>query len=170
MATTTYCTRTDIDAILSIHAVDRMIDDDGDGAIEAGESALVTTMIERAAGRINSRVEMRYTLSDLSSNDWIKFVNASIAAQMIARRRGNGVPPSLQEEVDEFLGDLDEILAGRMKIPEQNESLDYLPSVSVYDVRRGCQPSIRVDTRLSTGTDPHATIQRFKAYRRRFCG
>ena len=169
MATTTYCVRADIDAVLSVHAVDRAIDDDMDGAIEAGETALVTTMIERAASRMNSRIEMRYTLSKLSGNDWVKFVNASIAAQMLTRRRGNGVPPSLQEEVDEFLSDIDEIRAGRMKIPEQNASLDYLPAVSNYDVQRGGRgPAVRVDTRTSTGGEPDDSLKRFRAFRRRF--
>lgn len=171
MATTTYCVRADIDAVLSVHGVDRMLDDDMDGAIEAGETALVTTMIERAASRMNSRIEMRYTLSDLSANDWMKFVNASIAAQMLTRRRGNGVPPSLQEEVDDFLSDIEDIRAGRMKIPEQNASLDYLPSVSNYEVRRGsCLPAVRVETRTSTAGEPNESLKRFRAFRRRFCG
>ena len=169
MATTTYCERTDIDAILSIHGVDQSVDDDHDGNVEAFELAYITTIIERAASRMNSRLENRYTLSDLSSNDWVKFVNASIAAMMLTRRRGNSVPPSLQEEVDEFLADLDEIMAGRQKIPEQAASLDYLPAVSNYDVQRGHFPAVRVDTRLSTGSEPNSTLKRFRAFRRRFC-
>ena len=90
MATTTYCVRADIETIYSAHGVNMAADDDMDGIVLAAEEVYVTRAIVRAAGKINSRVQKRYTLSDLSSNDWIRDVNATLAAQILARRRGNG--------------------------------------------------------------------------------
>ena len=166
MATTTYCDRSDIDDVLSEHAVDRMIDDDHDGVVEATELARVTTAIEKAAGRINATVQKRYTLSDLSGNDWLKFVNATLAALTLMRRRGNGVPPSLQEEADEYLEDLNDIKAGRQDIPEQNESFDFAPAVSNYRASRADGiAKVRVNTQISTGDDPHPSRKRFPARR-----
>ncbi len=170
MATTTYCLRADVESVLSAHAVDRMVDDDMDGAVEADEEAHVTTAIARAASRNNSRVQKRYKLADLSGNDWMTFVNASIAAQTLSRRRGNGVPPSLQEEVDEYLSDLDDIRADRIDIPEQASSFDYAPAVSNFEVQRGFGLApVRVSTQLSTGADPDSSLRRYIAFQRRHC-
>lgn len=166
MATTSYCLRADVEAVLSIHGVNRSVDDDFDGEVEAFEELYVTNSIERAASRINARIQKRYTLSALSSNDWMTFTNATMAAQLLMRRRGNGVPPSIDTEVDELLSDLDEIKAGTLDIPEQRESLEYTPTVSNYTVQRGqVIPAVRVNTRTSTGGDPNSTLKRFNAIR-----
>ena len=170
MATTTYCLRADVEAVLSVHGVNRMADDDMDGVVEAVEEAYVTTAIERAASRINSRITKRYKLSDLSSNDWMRFVNASVAAQLLARRRGNSVPPSLQEEVDEYFADLTDIQAGRLDLPEQAASFDFAPTVSNFEVRRGCGAvPVRVSIETSTGDDTASSLKRFLAFRGRRC-
>jgi hypothetical protein len=164
MATTTYCVRADIESIYSAHGVDMAVDDDQDGIVLAAEETFVDRAIVRAAGKINSRVQKRYTLSELSNNDWMRDVNATIAAQILARRRGNGSPPSLDAEVDSYMEDLDDIRGDRLDIPEQNASLDYTPVVSNYVMQRGqVTMKPRVDTGTSTGDTPHSTRKRFPA-------
>lgn len=166
MATTTYCVRADIEAIISAHAIDMAVDDDQDGRVRTAEEAFVTRAIVRAAGIINARIQKRYTLSDLSSNDWVRDANAVIAAQLTMRRRGNGSPPSLDQEVDLYMEDLESILADRLDIPEQNASLDYTMTVSNFVPQRGQGiAKIRVDRQESTGDDPHSTRKRFIAGR-----
>lgn len=167
MSTTTYCLRADVEDIISAAGVAMAVDDNRDGVNTPAEDARVTRAIEMAASNMNSRIGRRYKLSDLSSNDWVKFCNATLAAEMVMRRRGNGPPPSVVDAADQYRDDLNDILADRLSIPEQAESFDFSMTATNYIPQRGqrVQP-IRVDKRISTGDDPDDSLKRFSSTRR----
>src|SRR3954471_11473378 len=102
MTTQFYCTRADIEAIWPPADVVASVDDDGSGTLSATESGYITRAIERAANYINSRLGLRYSLSDLAANTWCRDANAAIAAYWLSTRRG-AAPAQLQEQYDGYL-------------------------------------------------------------------
>lgn len=164
MATTTYCLRVDVENIISSAGLNMSADDNRDGIVSAAEELHVTRAIEMSASNMNARLGRRYKLSDLSDNDWVKFCNATLAAEMVMRRRGNGPPPSVVDAADQFRDDLNDIVAGRLSVPEQSESFDFSMAVSNYITRRAQRDQkVRVDTAISTGDAPNSTLKRFPA-------
>lgn len=157
MATTTYCNRADVDAILSTVGVTAFADDDEDGSLDATELGYVTRAIERAANRMNAFLEMRYELSDLSGNDWCRDANAALAAFLLGGRRNNPVSPVLSTENTQFLDDLKEIRDNNMTVPGAFDSNDALPSVTNFRPERSRgQAPVRVIREESTRSDPPA--------------
>src|SRR5438093_13174295 len=120
--TQTYCTRSDIEAIWPPASLVASVDDDGNGTLSATEESYITRAIERAANFINSRLEMRYRLTDLATSTWCRDANAAIAAYWLATRRGAAAPAQLQQQYDAYVAALAEIAAGRLKVPQQAES------------------------------------------------
>lgn len=162
MATTTYCLKADVEDIISAAGVSMAVDDNRDGINTAAEEARVTRAIAMAASNMNARLVRRYKLSDLSSNDWVKFCNATLASEMVMRRRGNGPPPSVVDAADQYREDLQAIMEDRLDVPEQSESFDFSMSVTNFSVQRAKrEQKVRVDKRTSTGDDPDSTLKRF---------
>jgi phage gp36-like protein len=133
--TQTYCVQADIEAIWPPADLLASVDDDASGTLSATEESYITRAIERSANFINARLEMRYRLSDLATNTWCRDANAAIAAYWLATRRGVAAPAQLQQQYDAYVALLDEIAAGRMKVPEQQESFGGTPGVTNFEVR-----------------------------------
>lgn len=129
---TTYCTKADIEAIWPPADLLASVDDDASGTLSATEEGYITRAIERAAGLINSRLAVRYELADLGASDWCRDANAAIAAFFLANRRGTAVPAHLQQQYDAYLATLEEIAAGRLRVPDVGESHDHRPSVTNF--------------------------------------
>ena len=160
---TTYCVRADVDFVMSNHGVNAAIDDNIDGAVSpTTETGFITDAIEIAADDMNAKIEQRYKLSELSSNTWCKWANSRLAAAALMTRRGNPLPPSLADQVQQVEDMLDGILAGNRKIPNQNDSFDTLPAVSNYLPQRAASRTspIKVDTQTSTREAPPTPIKR----------
>jgi phage gp36-like protein len=158
---TTYCTQSDVEAILSAAGVTAFADDDEDGSLDGTETGYITRAIERAAARMNAVLEIRYKLADLTSNAWCQFANADVAAYLLTSRRGNSPPTQIADAYQEVIDLLDKIKANRGKVPEQGESFDFLPSVSNYQPVRGVRNMpVRVDPNESTGDAPATGIKR----------
>jgi phage gp36-like protein len=143
--TQTYCTKTDIEAIWPPADLLASVDDDTSGTLSATEEGYITRAIERAAGIINARLEMRYRLSDLSDNAWCRDANAAIAAYLLSTRRGEAAPAHLQQQYDAYVAAVNAIAAGWLKVPQQPESFDHAPGVTNF--------AIHLD-------QPHAKAQR----------
>lgn len=157
----TYCTQSEVEDILSTAGATAFADDDEGGTLSAGETAYITAMIERAAVRMNAYLTSRYTLSELASNAWCKWCNATLAAYYLVMRRGNPAIESVAVEVGELMDMLTDIKAGRMQVPEQSESFDFLPTVTNFDTkRRKTVMPVRVRTDESTGDTPHSSRKR----------
>ena len=128
----TYCTKTDIEAIWPPASLLASVDDDTSGTLSPTEDGYITRAIERAANLINSRLAMRYKLADLAANTWCRDANAAIAAYWLSTRRTGPAPAHLQQQYDAYLGVLDRIVTGHLRVPEATESFDGGPSVSNY--------------------------------------
>jgi phage gp36-like protein len=134
MSTQTYCTKSDLEAIWPPASVTASVDDDGSGTLSPTESSYIDRAIERAANFINARLEMRYRISDLAANTWCRDANAAIAAFWLSTRRGDAAPPQLQQQYDAYLVALTEIAAGRLKVPQQIDSIDTSPGLTNFAI------------------------------------
>lgn len=162
MATTTYCVQSDVEAVLSEFGLSARVDDDRDDTIGTTEALIVTAMIRQAAGRMNSRLQKRYKLSDLVDNDWCKDTNAWIAARNFTLRRGGAPPTGLETMVQELFSELDSIRDNDADVPDISESFEAIPTVSNFTVepfRRHAK--VRVIERISTGEKPAGNRKRF---------
>jgi hypothetical protein len=135
MTTQTYCTQSDIEAIWPPADVLASVDDDASGTLSATEQGYITRAIERAANYLNSRLELRYRLTDLANNTWCRDANVAIAAYWLSTRRGAAAPAQLQEQFDAYVAQLAAIAAGTAKVPQQAESFDCSPGVSNFAIR-----------------------------------
>ena len=63
---TTYCTKSDLEAIWPPAELLASVDDDTSGTLSATEEGYITRAIERAANHINSRLAVRYEPADLA--------------------------------------------------------------------------------------------------------
>lgn len=160
MATTTYCTQSDVEAILSSTGVLLRGDDDEDGVIETG---IVTNVLERASLWVNQYCRPRgYSVTDLAANDWVKYATAAKAAQLICRRRGNPVPSAIEVEVGELTDWLKNVHAGNAEIPDLAFSEHSSPALSNLLISGLFRSSkIRVQRITSTGGDSKATPRFF---------
>jgi len=135
MTTQTYCTKADIEAIWPPANLLASVDDDTSGTLSATEDGYITRAIERAANAINSRLEMRYQIADIAGNAWCRDANTAIAAYWLSTRRGAAAPAHLQQQYDAYIAALDEIAAGKLKIPQAIESFDVTPGVTNFEIR-----------------------------------
>lgn len=131
---TTYCTQSDLEAIWPPADLIASVDDDTSGTLSPTEEGYITRAIERAANHINSRLAVRYELADLAASTWCRDANAAIAAYWLANRRGAAVPPYLTQFYEAYMETLDEIAAGRLRVPDVGESHDNAPSVTNFAI------------------------------------
>lgn len=144
---TTYCTKADIEAIWPPASLLASVDDDVSGTLSATEEGYITRAIERAAGHMNTRLAVRYDLADLAASDWCRDANAAIAAFFLANRRGVAVPAHLQQQYDAYEASLNEIAAGRQRVPDVADSHDHAPSVTnfIADLSEPFRKAQRID-------------------------
>lgn len=162
--TTTYCSRADVEAVLSAAGVVARIDDNETGTASVAEDAYVTAAIETAAAEMNADLERQYILSQLSaSNGWLKRTNALLAAEALMGRRGNPVQGLLVDQVQRIREALKLIGMGRMSVPEQLPSANHLPAVSTFVVEPAKAMPVRVDVPNSVGSTPDSSRKRFPA-------
>ncbi len=165
--TTIYCTVTELQSLMSDAFVTASVDDDEDGVNDAGEDTLVDDAIEQGAVAMNAFLQQRYTLSELTSNDWAKWCNATLAAECITARRGN--PEMFVERAERYRGWLEDIADGKMPLPEASPTFDSRPTVSTFDVERWRKDApVRVVKDQSTGPDPAPGVKRRTDRDRRF--
>lgn len=162
MSTQIYCTRADLEAAWTTADLLAAVDDDASGTISTDEDAIITRAIERAANRMNAALEMRYGLSFLADNAWCRDCNAALAIYLLATRRGTAASDPVQEQYEAFIVDLEQIVAGRLRVPQAIEALQHSPTVSNFVV----QPTQRVATirrvdDLSTGEMPSSGVKSF---------
>lgn len=159
--TTIYCTRADVASISGEAALIANTDDDQTGV---ENSDYITDAINRAAVEMNHALDNQYILSQLSGNDWCRWVNAYLAAYFLFSRTANPVPPSIEIACERYRDDLEKIRWGRDSIPEQAPSFEHIPTVSnmVPELRKS--PPIRVERESSTGSDPVGNRKRNPAY------
>lgn len=135
--TTTYCVKSDIEAIWPPASLLASVDDDATGTLSATEDGYITRAIERGANFLNARLELRYRLSDLAGNAWCRDANAALAAYWLSTRKGSAAPAQLQQQYDAYVAALVDIALGKAKVPEVRESFDTGPGVTNFAARLG---------------------------------
>ena len=162
MSTQTYCLRADVEAAWTPADLLAAVDDDASTTISVDEEAIVTRAIERAANRMNAALEMRYSLELLADNDWCRDCNAAIAAYLLATRRGAAASDAIQEQYEAYTVDLEEIVAGRKRVPQATESLQHSPTVTNFEVAptEAVATVRRVDD-ISAGDLPSGAVKSF---------
>jgi len=140
---TTFCTKSDIESILSAALVARAVDDDEDGGVSAEEDAAIDAAIRRAAGTIHAYLGSRYDLASLADNVFLRDANAMLAAQALTSRRGNAAPAGVQQQAEVIETRLVEMQAGRQRLPGAVESHDQSPQAVNFDVDLGRDDKIR---------------------------
>lgn len=148
MAVTQYCTRSDVEDLLSAGTVRSLLDDDDDGVAEVS----ISRTLDRAALKINQYCQRHYTVAELAANDWVKHAAAVIAANFLFQRRANSPPGELEEEHEEILEFLREVYTGSCDLPGATPRGWDAPSMAnlTIDGRYG-QGKIRVQDRISLG-------------------
>ncbi len=159
--TTTYCNRSNIEAIIGVAGVIASCDDDESGDLSIEEEAYITAAIENAAVEINTAVCRQYKLTDVTTNTWLKRANAYMAASLLFQRRGNPGPEHIMQECQRIRDYLALVGDGRRQLPEQNPSFDHLPTVSTFrpEMSKVNSP-IRVVVSESTGPAPEGDRKR----------
>lgn len=132
MTLQTYCTSADLEAIWDPALLLDTVDDDEDDVLDAIEQTYLDRAIERAAGRMNAYLEVRYSLTALVNNSWCRDANAAIAVYLLAIRRGEPAPAVLQEQYDAYFDELKEIAAGRLNIAPGANPFSFGPSVTNF--------------------------------------
>jgi phage gp36-like protein len=162
VSTQTYCLRADVEAAWTPADLLAAVDDDASTTISVDEEAIVTRAIERAANRMNAALEMRYSLELLADNDWCRDCNAAIAAYLLATRRGDPASDAIQEQYEAYTADLEEIVAGRKRVPQATESLQHSPTVTNFEVAptEAVATVRRVDD-ITTGDLPSGAVKSF---------
>jgi len=162
VSTQTYCLRADVEAAWTPADLLAAVDDDTSGTISAAEEAIVTRAIQRAANRMNAALEMRYSLELLADNTWCRDCNAAIAAYLLATRRGDPASDAIQEQYEAYADDLEQIIAGRLRVPQALEALQHSPTVTNFaiDPRQPAATVRRIDD-LSTGDPPSGAVKSF---------
>lgn len=160
MSTQVYCTKSDVEAAWTPAAVLAAVDDDDSGSLDTNELAILTRAIERSANRMNAALEIRYPLATLLNNAWCRDCNASLAAYLLATRRGTAAPDHIQEQYETYVQDLEEIIANRKCVPQLSANREQSPTVSNFRVEPALEPeAIRRVNNTSTGALPPSQVQ-----------
>jgi hypothetical protein len=158
----TYCTKPDIESLWDPADLLASVDDDTSGTLNATELGYITRAIERAAGRMNAYLELRYRLADLTGNAWCRDANAAIAAYLLSIRRGDPAPVPLQSQYDGYMSELYDISRGRLNVPEAPQSLEMIPTVSNFRVDpRHSRATVRRISEISSGSPPGGSRKSF---------
>ncbi len=118
--------------MVSIEGTVQSVDDDEDGSNDATELTYITAAIDWGSSQIDCYLVKRYTLSDLSSSTFLKFINAVFAARNLAIRRWQNVPTAIAQMYDESVELLQDIARGYKDIPDVIESFNHMPTVTNY--------------------------------------
>lgn len=163
---TTYCLRVDVEDIMGIASVVALCDDDQDGVLSVAEVAYITGAISRGAVEVNIAVATSsYDYASLTSNVWVKWCNAYLAAYYLSARKNNPPSASVMDAVQRYRQNLQELQYGRFLIPEQTPDHDSRPTVSNFrpEIYKQSMP-IRVVEEESTGAKPEGGLKREPAY------
>ena len=159
---TSYCSNDDVASILGLPGVMAMSDDDHSGGLSPSESLRVAQAISRTASlEINYYLSERYDLEAMSTNEWLRWSNAMLAAFDLISRRAQSVPKAMVERVITIRSHLKECRDTRGNIPDSTEANDWLPSVSNFEVERWREGSpVRVVQQESTRERPPSHVKR----------
>ena len=149
-----WCTKSDIEDILSEQGVTWASDDNRDGL---GNDTNVTNAIERARLWFMERLARFYASDTLAASSWGKWACARRAAIELLRRRGESPPGGLLEWLAETERYLALVMSGSAVIPEV-EKLNEYGSVAWNNVTHDQRPQRKQIRRVDdTSSEPPNT-------------
>jgi hypothetical protein len=113
-----YCTKTDMDLLLSREGIDLRKDDDEDAFDNSLEADIVPRAINYATSRVNLYCLGFYDAIQLETSWLVNEWTTIVAVRWMCGRRGNPVPTSLAEMFKEALADLELVRSGVFQIPD----------------------------------------------------
>jgi hypothetical protein len=147
----TYCTRTQVERLLSTLGVAERLDHNADGVVEASEALLMDDAIAMATETCNFYLYGKYAPARLSQSNLVNRWATAFAALELCLTRGGVVPEALQERVEKYQEWLELVAEGKRFLPNVPLRRNQAP---IYDNIR-CDPRyqwrvIRVEKRTSS--------------------
>lgn len=162
MALTVYATESDLESILSEFGVEVRADDDQDGDADTG---IVDAVLQRGAVRVNKFLLRRYEPAVIAASKEAIWANAYFSAEELCKRRANGVPQPILDEVERITKDLQTIKDGKEHLTTDDGMAtprhDRRPMMSnlAIDGRYG-RAKVRRTTTTSTGPNQADGLKR----------
>lgn len=156
-----YCTKEDIEGLLSELGLQARIDDNNSGTTEDIEATRITQARNYSTAIVKSFCLQHYIDSKLADSWLVNNWSTIIAAYWISARRGNPIPESLQKLYDECLKDLENVKSKKMMIPDigyRNVDWPAWSNVSVDPRYRIKQIRVQRQTSESTPTQYPQTV------------
>lgn len=146
-----YCTVEDVIEILSEEGVNYRIDDNENGHISTNETARVQTSIDQASLRIDFWMSRKYFPATLDQSQFIMFCCVWISSRYLCRRRGGGVPTSIDDTATEMEDMLKQIYYGQAYIPDvPPDTNSGISSIVVGTMKMGYEQPFRKQQNIST--------------------
>lgn len=168
---TQYCTRSDVESVLSVAGVALRLDDDQNATESATETAYLTTQgLNWATSKVNDYCEGRYDIADLAANWTVNEWASILAARWLCLRRCNPIPESVQALYEEAVEQLQQVKAGQYDLGDAAERTTKGPAwsnlrLSLHRVRK-----LRVERPISEKTPPKPAGNRTTDYEAEFVG
>lgn len=156
-----YCTKDDVDALLSISGEQLRLTDEGEAVPTVPEAAyLAANGINYATSRVNFYCQGRYDSDQLAQSWLVNEWATIIATRWLCSRRGNPVPESIEAMYKSTIEDLQNVQAGVLFIPDIGQRNPSGPTWSNVIVRPEYEfRKIRVERPLS-GEPPSSYPQK----------
>lgn len=144
-----FTSQTEIERLWSAEGAGLLADDDEDGNAEPN---VWNDIIYEATDTVTMYVQRRYTDgSALSLSSWVRRAATVLGAYYLSQRRAN--PERFESAYQRIMNLLEEIWAGKLRIPRLAMSSQQTPALSNYVVDdRYPNNNIRVKSQQSVGT------------------
>jgi phage gp36-like protein len=131
-----YCTRQDVVRQLSERGLAYLLDDDGDGETSSGELEPLDAAIESASAEIDLALRPHVHLPLVEPNVWLRDRGVDLAAERLAQRKGQDVPPSLAAAARRSRVWLEQVRTGQIRPPGLEYAADADPRARLAGLPR----------------------------------
>lgn len=143
MAITTYCSWEDVTNRVSAAGADARVDDD---------PSVQADVLESAAIEVNGYLQLRYSVEDLATSNWVRFKTRDVAVYLLFLRRGHPPTQSATLLYDKAIADLEKVAAGTTRVADIAENKAAVPVLSNQRVTLIPFPRVQTVQGKSTGT------------------
>ena len=139
-AGTSYCAEGDVSARLSAWGVELRVDDN---------TTAIFDCIANASSDIDMRLLPVYDAAAIAASRWVHFACRAIAVYYVCLRRNNPIPPSVQNEYEKTIQELNDMASGTLTLPGAAKATSGIAVSNVrFDNTR--YPAMRVERPRST--------------------
>lgn len=123
----TYCTRNEVEMIISSQGVENRTESPTGNQ---SHDNVVDSYIDMASAEIEVMLQKKYDLNTLTSNRWVKWATAVIAAYRLCSYKGWTIPASIENWFEQIMAAAMRISIGTFEIPGANPRVEALPAMS----------------------------------------